>query len=303
MAVLHEGDPALEGDRAREMDGGRPSAGRLRLEVLAGPAEQGRGACLVGGDGDTGDLCGIGPVQVHRPAAGVDHGDDRRDAPGGGLGSGGFRGAPRHGVRQCGDLAGSEVGTGAGEGHGLVLIARLATGADGAHDLTLDGEGDTAGQRDGTVEGEGTEPAAADLLLDLPAGSHEDGGGAGLVDGHPVAGDLGAIGAGEAQQVSPWVDDGGDDAVALVAGGVLGGVHHRLGAGQIEDAPGAVHAWGAPFGPWAARTAAQMSVSVVMKRTFASGPPNVKFTVPGSWISPMRSPLGWNTCTPVKHEA
>ena len=47
-------------------------------------------------------------------------------------------------------------------------------------------------------------------------------------------------------------------------------------------------------------TAAQIAVSAVMKRTLLSGPPNVKFTAPGRPISPIRSPSGEKTWTPVE---
>src|SRR5919198_239721 len=52
------------------------------------------------------------------------------------------------------------------------------------------------------------------------------------------------------------------------------------------------------LGPATARTAAQSASSVVMNRTRRSGPPNAKFTAPGRWISPIRSPAGLKTCTP-----
>jgi hypothetical protein len=42
--------------------------------------------------------------------------------------------------------------------------------------------------------------------------------------------------------------------------------------------------------PLACKTAAQIAVSVVMKRTLRSGPPKVKLTAPGRLISPIRSP-------------
>ena len=52
--------------------------------------------------------------------------------------------------------------------------------------------------------------------------------------------------------------------------------------------------------PRAWRLAAQMAVSVVMNSVVPSAPPKVKLTVPGSRISPIRSPAGENTCTPLE---
>ena len=56
----------------------------------------------------------------------------------------------------------------------------------------------------------------------------------------------------------------------------------------------------APFVP---RTAAHTAVSVVTNKMLLSGPPNVKLTVPGRTISPMRSPEVSKTSTPLNEEA
>ena len=55
--------------------------------------------------------------------------------------------------------------------------------------------------------------------------------------------------------------------------------------------------------PVAASVAPHTAVPVVMKSTLPARPPKQKFTAPGSEISPIKSPSGLKTCTPLKDDA
>ena len=137
-------------------------------------------------------------------------------------------------------------------------------------------------ERDGAVQGEGAEPTGRHLGLDLAARANEDRRRAGLVDGHAGAGRLRARRLAQMEQRAAGVDDGDDDAVAVLDGVLLGGGGDELDAGAVEGEAGAggVHE-GAPdvrrldgcrrsagrTGPLVASTAAQIAVSVVMNRT------------------------------------
>jgi hypothetical protein len=123
----------------------------------------------------------IGPHEEHQRAAGVDGRDNRRDAAPGGLLAGGLGGQPRAVIGERGDLGHREVRRGAGERHGLVLRGHLTAGADRADHLAVERQRDPADQRRRSVQRERAQPPVGDLLLDLAAGTHEDGGGARLV--------------------------------------------------------------------------------------------------------------------------
>src|SRR5215216_257630 len=62
-------------------------------------------------------------------------------------------------VSQRRHLGHREVGRGGGDRDRLVLVGRLAAGADRADDLAVDGEGDAAGQAGCAVQGERADPA------------------------------------------------------------------------------------------------------------------------------------------------
>src|SRR5206468_3323834 len=152
------------------------------------------------------------------------------------------------------------------------------------------------------VQREGAEAAVADLLLDLPARADEDRRRARLVDGHARARDLRLLGAAELEQLAGGVDDRDDHAVSLPGGELEPGAHDRVGARGVDHplGPDGCHE---PHAPFASSTAAKIAVSVVMNRTSRRGPPNVKFTVPGRWISSSSAPSAAWMRTPADAEA
>ena len=93
-----------------------------------------------------------------------------------------------------------------------------------------DDERDAARQRDGAVQGERAQAPARDLLLQLAARPHEDGGGARLVDGDARACDLRAFGAAQLDDLAVDVDHDHDHAVAPVVGEGERRVDDRVGA-------------------------------------------------------------------------
>jgi hypothetical protein len=91
---------------------------------------------------------------VQQRATRVDHGHDGRAAPL--LRRDGHRRRDPAGTErgQRGHRAGREGRRGAGQRHGLVLVGRLAAGADGPDELVPNSQRDATGQRGGAVQGE-----------------------------------------------------------------------------------------------------------------------------------------------------
>lgn len=145
------------------------------------------------------------------------------------------------------------------------------------------------------------EPAARNLLLEGAAGPNKDRGGAGLVDGDPRARHLGAWSPLELDELSRWIHHRYHDTASVIARERSGRRYDRVRPFVRDHAPGTNH-WhhNAPF---ALRSTAQIAVSAVMKRTFWSGPPNVKLTVPDRDISPSNAPAGVKTWIPPSADA
>ena len=137
VAIEVDRDAALQRHGARQVQRGGPAAGGLVLEVLARTAVDRRGAGLVGGHVDARHLRRVGPQQVDQLAAGVDHGDHRRDAA---LGRHRARRLGRESralVRERRHCGGREPRLGARDRDGLVLVRRLAARADRADHLAV----------------------------------------------------------------------------------------------------------------------------------------------------------------------
>src|SRR2546423_11996335 len=140
---------------------------RLLLEVLARTPVDRRGARLVGGNPDGGDLRVVGTPEVHELSAFVDDSGDRMHTALAALRRNGTRDLPSEHEGHRRHLGGAERRSGCRDRHRLVLVGRLAASADGADDLTVDDERYATREGSRAVERERAEPAAGHLRLDV----------------------------------------------------------------------------------------------------------------------------------------